>query len=363
MKKSHLTLILIFIAASLLISACTGGAGAASSWPGLTIDMEREQAYVAFGPQVYAVNLGNGTEKWRAPVEPDNQVTFFAVPALTDDGQLVAASYDGNLYSINPENGQLNWVFEDGGNRFVAGPLADGEQIFAPSTDNSLYTLTTAGDLVWSFETDDILWSTPVTDGETVYQPGMDHRVYALDAESGELIWKTDKLGGSIAGTPALSPDGLLYVGTFGNELLALDTNRSGEIVWRMPASAWVYSGPTQDGDTLYVGDLDGAFYAVEGPTGGIKWRIQPDPEDKRAITDNPLVLGDTVYFTSESGALFAVERENGDPKWSKQIDGRLYAGPKSAGETIIIAPIDTDELLIALDENGNQKWVFVPEN
>lgn len=362
MKKYPLT-ILLLIAGAVLVSACTGGAAATTSWPGLAIDVESELAYVAFGPSIYGINLANGTEKWRAPLEPDNQVTFFAIPALTDDGQLIAGSYDSTLYSIDPVNGQLNWAFEDAQNRYVAGPLAFGELIYAPSTDNNLYALTMEGELVWSFETEDILWATPATDGETVYQPGMDHRIYALDAESGELLWVTDELGGSIAGHPALNPDGLLFVGTFGSELIALDATRSGEVVWRMPASAWVYSGPAQDGDLLYVGDLEGVFYAVEAATGAIKWRIQPDPNDDRAITDNPLVLGDTVYFTSESGNLFAVEKENGNPKWTKEIGGKLYAGPRYAGETIIVATIDADELLVALDENGNQKWVFVPEN
>lgn len=361
MKKKISLYLLILISLSVLISACTGGAGAATSWPGLSVDLENELAYVAFGPQVYAVNLANGTEKWRAPEEPNNNTTFFAPPTITPDGQLIVGSYNNVLYSLNPENGQQIWSFEGSTSRFIASALSAGELIYAPSSDKNLYALGLDGGQVWSFTTEDALWATPISDGETVYLPGMDHRVYALNAKTGELLWKTDGLGGSIAGNPALGQDGLLFVGTFNQELLALDTAQDGAVVWRMPASAWVYAGPTLDSDNIYVGDLDGMFYAVEAATGAIYWKIQPDSNADRAITDHPLVIGDTVYFTSESGNLFAVESETGNPVWSKAVDGKLNAGPVAAGDVILLAPEGTDELLIALDLNGNQKWVFVP--
>lgn len=363
MKRHPLYIIMILIAASLVLGACVGGAGTTTSWPGFTVDNERELAFVANGPQIYAVNLSNGTQKWNSPTEKDNKITFYAQPALTDDGQLIVGSYNYTLYSLNPENGQQNWTFDGAESRYIGGALTNGERIYAPNSDKNLYTLGLEGDPVWSFETEDALWAAPVTDGDFVYLPSMDHRVYALDAENGELFWNTDDLGGSIAGVPVLSPDGLLFVGTFGDELLALDTTQNGKVVWRMPASAWVYSGPAQTGDVLYVGDLDGMLYAIEANSGSIIWKIQPDQNNDRAITDKPLVIDDMVYFTSESGNLFAVEAENGNPVWTREIGGKLYAGPQAAGENILVAPMGIDELLIALDLNGNQVWAFIPSD
>lgn len=361
MKTRFPIITLVLISLGLLVSACAGGAGTTTSWPGLSVDLENELAYLAFGQNVYAVNLANGTEKWRAPAERENNITFFAPPSKTPDGQVIVGSYNNMLYSLNPENGQQNWTFEGAKSRYIAGALSTDEFIFAPSSDKNLYALDLSGNQVWSFTTEDALWATPVTDGDIVYQPGMDHRIYALNAQTGELIWKTDSLGGSIAGKPALNEAGVLFVGTFNQELLALDTAQNGAVVWRMPASAWVYAGPTLEGDSLFVGDLDGMFYAVEAATGAIRWKIQPDSNADRAITDNPLVIGDTVYFTSESGNLFAVESATGNPVWSKSIDGRLNAGPVAADDVILLAPEGTEELLIALDLNGNQKWLFVP--
>lgn len=84
-----------------MLSACAGAANTATSWPGLTVD--DQFAYVAYNTQVYAVDLSNGKEVWRFPDEPDNSVTFFADPELTDDGQLIVGGYDFNLYSLEPD--------------------------------------------------------------------------------------------------------------------------------------------------------------------------------------------------------------------------------------------------------------------
>ena len=365
MKKNRILFILILITLGLFVSACRGGAGQATSWPGVTVDPNGEVVYVAFGPHIYAVDLNNGKEVWRYPAEANNKISFYAPPALTDDGQLIVGGYDNILYSLNPENGQQNqgnWPFEGSENRYIAGPLTNGELIFAPSTDNNLYVLDMDGNLVWQFKTEEALWGTPVLDGDILYLPAMDHNVYALDAMTGELIWKTEpSLGGSIADNPTLSPDGQLFVGTFGDELLSLDA-ADGSVNWRMQASNWVWSGPTQGGDTLYFGDLGGFFYSVDASNGSINWKIQPDENERRAITDKPLVIGDTVYFTSESGNLFAVDAATGDPRWREEVGGKLYAGPKGVEDIIVVAPMGIDELLIAFDPEGVQKWVFVPE-
>ena len=362
MKKTRLIILFGLLTLGLLLSACAGGRTQTTSWPGLTVDPDGEVGYVASGSQVYAVNLVNGTEKWRFPAESDNNITFYAPPALTDDGQLIVGGYNSLLYSLNPENGQQNWVWDgaDPSQRYVAGPLADSEQIYAPSSDKNLYSLDMNGSLLWTYTTEDALWGTPTKDGEVVFLPGMDHSVYALNAQTGRLVWKTDPLGGSVAGNPTLNPDGQLYVGTFNNELLSLNSE-NGQIIWRMPAANWVWSGPTQDGGTLYVGDLEGNFYSVDAETGTIVWKIQPDPDNESAIVEKPLVLDDTVYFTSENGSLYAVDAANGNPLWSKEVGGKLYAGPQAGAETILVAPLNADELLVAFDPNGVQKWVFIP--
>ena len=89
MRHKKLLFLLAFIGIAVTLSACAGGATTATSWPGLTVD--DNYAYVAYNTQVYAVDLVNGSERWRYPAEPDNNITFYADPTLSQDGQLIVA--------------------------------------------------------------------------------------------------------------------------------------------------------------------------------------------------------------------------------------------------------------------------------
>jgi len=174
------------------------------------------------------------------------------------------------------------------------------------------------------------------------------------------LIWKTDDLGGSIAGTPTLSPEGVLYVGTFGPEVVALNAT-DGEILWRAKAKGWVWTGPLLQDEVLYFGDLAGSMFAINAKDGTERWSLQPENAQKNGISGRPVILGDTVYFASRGGTLYAVDVANGSLRWPKPIGGQLYADLATVDETILLASVKGDAILIALDANGNQKWAFVP--
>jgi outer membrane protein assembly factor BamB len=361
MKNFRIYLFLIVtLLLSGLLSACAGNAAAANSWPGVAVDAANEAVYVAYGPHVYAVNLSNGTEKWRFPAEVNNKISFYASPALTEDGQIIAGGYDDVLYSLDALKGEQKWPFSEAKNDYIATPLVRGNRIFAPSGDYSLYALDLQGNLLWSLPTENALWGTPAMDGSMVFLPAMDHHLYALDAETGEKRWVSSELGAALAGTPALGKNGEVFVGTLGSEMIAL-SQQDGSVIWRFPTNGWVWSGATLVEDVLYFGDLSGTLYAVNASDGTLRWKIQPETATKRGIAGAPLVLGDTLYFVSESGNLFAVALDGGTPRWNKTFKGKLYSGPFAAGDTILIAPVGSEELLIALDTNGNQKWVFVP--
>jgi len=194
------------LSSAIALSGCSGRRFIATSWPGLTVD--QNTAYLAYNQHVYAIELDNGRENWRFPTEPDNSLSFYAPPTLTDDGQLLVGGYDNALYSLNPESGEVNWTFDEAKNRFIDGPLVLGQTIYAPSADETLYVLGLDGSpLDWTFSTRHAQWAKPATDGETLYISSMDHHLYALDPQTGTQLWAKD-LGGAIAGTPTLSDDG-----------------------------------------------------------------------------------------------------------------------------------------------------------
>jgi outer membrane protein assembly factor BamB len=201
----------------------------------------------------------------------------------------------------------------------------------------------------------------------------MDHSIYALDAGSGELLWKSEDMGGALAGTPALSAEGKLYAGTLVSELVVVDADQNGNVSESLPAEGWIWAGPALVDEVLYYGDMAGTLYALETATISPKWtpyRLDGSPDggfldilskEKLGIAGTPLVAQDTVYFGSESGVFTALNTDSGTKRWDKQFEGKLFPGPVGANETILVAQLGKDELLFALDYDGSQKWSFIP--
>jgi hypothetical protein len=48
---------------------------------------------------------------------------------------------------------------------------------------------------------------------------------------------------------------------------------------------------------------------------------------------------------------------------WTQQIGGKIYTTPVAASDLTIVAPLETEFYLAALDANGRQVWTFTPEN
>lgn len=350
MKNKIPLLTLLLVAAGLILSGCTGGV-AATSWPGVSANAD--MAFLADGQFVYGVRLSDGSQAWRYPEKAEARRTFYATPILTPDGQLLVSGFDNNLVSLNPQGGQTNWSYTTG-NRLIGNPLVDGDLVYVPSADSTLYALDLRGNLKWKFKTGNSLWAQPSADAENLYFTSMDHSMYAVNKATGAKVWSTD-LGAASVSTPALSDSGLLFVGTVAKEMLAVDAS-SGRIAWRTATDGAVWSGPALNSDALFFGDLSGKFYALNQQSGAILWSVQPDA----AIVGTPLISGENLVFGTESGSMVAVDF-NGNQVWKREIGGKLYTTPLLAGDRYLAAITQGESLLAYVDGNGNQVWGFVP--
>jgi outer membrane protein assembly factor BamB len=352
--KRKITIFLTVIFLTALITGCSGSASTtASGWASLTTD--GETAFVAFNTQIHAVNLANGTERWSFPSDPDPKISFYAAPTLTTDGKLIVGGYNNILYQLDAQTGQGAPFFEEAEGRYIGPAMVTSDMVFAPSADHFLYALDFQGRKVWQQETGEPLWARPATnpDCDCVYLASMDHKVYAYEINSGQLLWESPDLGGAIVGTPAVSQDEVVYVGTFANEMIALDAE-SGREIWRFQANNWIWAGPAIYEDLLFFGDLSGTFFALERENGVVRWQVQPGG----AIVGTPLVTNDGIYFTTGQGSLVCVNPE-GTIRWNQPLGDSLHAGPIATDDTILIATSNPENLLIAVDFNGVQRWSF----
>jgi len=356
MKIKNLVMLSLLLGLVVVLSGCATGMTAAS-WSGTTVDANN--AYIAGGPYVYAVNLQTGVQAWRFPDKASAANPFEATPALTSDGQLIVGGYDKKLYSLNPQTGQSNWQFTDARDRWIGGALVTEKMIFAPNADYKLYALNMQGKLQWSFLADQAIWGTPVSDGTNVYFGTLGKKVYAVNAQTGKQAW-VQNLDGAVLGTPVLGADNMLYVGSYGGTIYALNTaNGSAQAIATTSSSGkdrWIWSGPALDGTTIYYGDGNGSLYAQPLSGTGQPWNQQLNG----AITGTPLVTADNLVIGTEAGNLYFIDR-TGENLRPISISGKVYSSPVAAGTLVLVSPTDGDAVLVALDQNGAVKWSFTP--
>ncbi|HET9589795.1 MAG TPA: PQQ-binding-like beta-propeller repeat protein [Anaerolineales bacterium] len=371
MRRKVLFVTMILLAAALL-SGCAGGPVRGATWPGLAAD--EDMAYLADGPSVLGIDLADGREVWRYPAENERGFIFYSTPVVTPDGLVIVGSAGTDNILIALDSNDINrnenntsspavvWTFEGADDQWVAPPLVVDDKLFAVNSDGYLYILDlqdgqSTKQAVEAIRVDGRLWAQPTTDGERVFITALDHSVIAVDIETHEVLWN-DATEGAVAGSAVLGPDGMLYVGSFASRLEKIDP-ASGRREPVLEAENWIWSTPVLDGDTLYFGDLNGWFYAFNTASGSLDWPpVQPDGP----ITANPLILDEYVLVATESGSVFAFDRA-GEMLWSQAVGGKIYTTPVAAGDLILIAPLEAEFHLAALDQNGRQVWTFTEGN
>lgn len=371
--KNHKKLLFVMLGLLLtgMISGCSTAAGAASSWPGVTV--EGETGFFAYSSQIFAINTKNGSLQWQYPAEADAKIQFYAAPAVNED-TVYAGTYANTLVAINRSNGVEKWVFRGANDRYIGAPLAVNGNVYAPNSDKFLYALSTNGDLLWKFETAGPIWTQPLSDGTNLYLTSMDHFVYGLNLEyatnalvldkngSRTLVssplWKTD-LGTAVVANPVLS-NGSIYVATIDGHLHSLDA-ASGRLNWTFTNSEGyraVWGSLVATDEAVFFGDDDGNIFAVSPENGQPVWTT---PYSAGAsVTAGGVLTEKGPLFINEEGRVFIIGIDQ-DPQPVVSLNTAIYSSPVVADSRIIVAPATREKLFIAIDLNGNEIWSFIP--
>ena len=225
--------------------------------------------------------------QWRGP---DRDGTAAALPASLDEGTLTEA-----------------WRVPLGPS--YSGPVADGGRVFTTETVGNAREI-----------------------------------VKAFDAATGEQVWETAwdgalsvpffaKANGDwIRSTPALH-GGILYVGGMRDVLVALDAG-SGEELWRVDFAARSGRDPEAFGhvasplvyeDAVYAHTIAG-FSKLDAKTGEVLWTVLGDAADMMSggAFSSPIAaeIGGTPQLVVQTrAALTGVDPETGDTLWSEPVE------------------------------------------
>ncbi len=133
------------------------------------------------------------------------------------------------------------------------------------------------------------------------------------------------------------------------------------------------WSAATIEGDTLYIGTMEGDVRALDVATGATKctYVLESEDDNKRAIYGKPAVAGDRLYIGGYDGMMYALPLEcetawdNGDEDWKQSVgDARppepIVGSPVFVPESELVLIGSSDGNLYALDgEEGFELWRF----
>ena len=212
-----------------------------------------------------AVNRSTGKVDWN--YFADEQIRNSAV--VTNDRKLIFATQKGSLYGFDLNNLTL--------------PVTPSWQIALPDTapnsialDNQgyIYVGTSAGRLlkismptnqqpsiIWQVSLGQGIVGSPVIDaGGILYTGSLDANLYAIDIQSGSVKWAFSTKG-AIRSTPAISDAGNIFVANDSGEVFSLDTSKN--ILWYYKTGSSIAAPLLYYKSTLYVGTLGNQVIAL----------------------------------------------------------------------------------------------------
>ena len=429
----------------------------------IAIGSDNKQIYFTSKNALNVIDSSNGILDWKYPIVPTatTSVVNNSIPVIDANNMVYFGGRDKILHSLNPLTRNYNWKYTTGGEVLSMPIISNTTSLYFGANDGKIYDISgngpaipTAAPIVPMYmlnqqhtgisayggprSTPTIKWSTNFVAGNlfvlpsisidsagTLYIGSNTGFVYAFSSTTGASItgWPVKVTSNpnsallnsqnSMYTTPAIAPDGTIYIGSNEGYLYALTP--AGRVKWSYYAGYPLQSSPTLDaggsiyfgagcsvfalGDAgyraypkwlapfatdslvnsspalgqngyLYFGSCDGYLYAVDSFTGLYKWSFNmslPDPVTHPIYTSptvdsyNNVIIGNG---SSMDGSLNYIDGATGTPIWQISYEpqnGPFYNTVAVNGDVIYLSTI---AYVFAIDRpTGNVKWKFQKVN
>ena len=313
-------------------------------------------------------------------------------PGMSTDGENLFVAYGPGIFGIEAESQELLWSYrpenaalffyappsvENG--RAIVGDFGAAQGFFSPQTIVSVYSLDVSGNAVqtlWSRNdlAKDRIVAEPLQIDGVAYVATSDNLLLALDAESGDKLWHfaTDF---PIWAQPTYH-EGALYIASLDRHLYKIDA-ADGSKLWAEELSGAMSAQPVvnPDENLVYAASYDREVHALDMDTGVEVWSVPATDW----VWSAPALADGRLYFGDSSGNIFAVNAADGEILWQSdvhtmnvvagvqqnpplEIKGAIQASPVVDDGVVYFASLGNSEseegLLVAVDAaTGNELW------
>ncbi len=177
----------------------------------------------------------------------------------------------------------------------------------------------------------------PVLAGGRVYVASNDGRVEAVDAESGDIVWR-QRLDDTVITGGVGYGSNIVLVGTENSGVIALNAE-TGDVLWEATVSSEVLSAPATNGRVVVVQSVDDKLTGLNANTGAQIWLYESTAPDLSVRgTSSPRIVENFALAAFANGAVVSVALDNGTLRWEERI-----AVPTGNSELDRLVDIDGD--------------------
>jgi outer membrane protein assembly factor BamB len=326
---------------------------------------------VANGPdKVVAFHPSTGEMLWtadrsRGALDPPALVVTadMAGPVVTTEGN---AEESAGLVAIDPMDRSRTWRVALDAPARGAPTIAEGTVFVGSHTGAVRAVDSETGDVRWTFDAQGRVDTAPAVADGLVFFVAEDFQagattLHAVDKATGRQAWSLPQPAVSVRVSSPTVADGLVHVG-FGDLFVRAVDAEDGTLAWEEPVRG-VFSPlsvPAHAEGDLFIADLSGTLYRLDGRTGETSWDFQ---FPSRVARGSPLVAGDVVYVGLDDGTLAAVEIATGDLVWSTRFREGPIGALTPAGDLLLVPVMGDEGGIVALrrDPGGTLTRVESP--
>lgn len=380
MKKKYLSIFVLSVLSLLLLAGCATGPNAQST-PGMTAN--DDYLFITAANKIYQIDLKTGQEVWRYPKNNARMMSYAPVLLMDDDftygdmyntlQRVKIETLNQNQNPNNTENEnnadkpmQILWQFTGAKGWYQAKVAETDGIIIAPNTDRNIYAVDAAnGNLLWVHEDAYAFLAEPLIIDNTVVISSQDHEILWLDLKTGEEIAEPVKMNGAVIAKPFyLEETGLIYIGSLGNEFVAIDAQNH-TIKWTFSDPeiklSGVWAPPIYIDNQIIFNDDKGNIVSINPEDGKKNWSLA---EQGQMLAGLASIENDRFVIASENGEIRVFTLENGQPvrPFSFEIDkAQIFTTPMVAGDYLFITTMGSENLVYAYEFSGKVAWTFKP--
>lgn len=205
--------------------------------------------YFGSWDKIFYALSASGSNLWRFPTGGP----IVSSPAIDGEGKIYFGSHDHKFYALRPD-GSRAWEFSTGG-AILSSPALDGQGgVFFTSVDGFLYALNADGSLRWRLHTGSITQSCPVLGANGNIYVGVNEFLWAV-SKQGAKLWTIPAPGWErvVRSSPTVLADDSIYLIPACGELSLVDPKP--QFRWHFSLRGNSYTSPAiGPNGTLYIG-------------------------------------------------------------------------------------------------------------